>query len=57
MITPHDFEEYPWRCVWMADLDLAKGVAKKTKKMRVVRVTEKTKNFFAPPNETWLGWE
>ena len=57
MITPHDFEEYPWRCVWMADLDLAKGVAKKTKKMRVVRVTEKTKNFFVPPNETWLGWE
>ena len=57
MITPHDLEFYPWRCVWRDDLDLAKGVAKKTKKMRVVRVTENTKNFFAPPNETWLGWE
>ena len=57
MITPHDLEFYPWRCVWRDDLDLAKGIAKKTKKMRVVRVTENTKNFFAPPNETWLGWE
>ena len=57
MITPHDLEFYPWRCVWRDDLDLAKGVAKKTKKMRVVRVTENTENFFAPPNETWLGWE
>ena len=57
MITPHDFEFFPWRCVWMDGLDLAKGVAKKTKKMRIVRVTEKTKNFVAPPNETWLGWE
>ena len=57
MITPHDLEPLPWRCVWFDDLDLAKGVAKKTKKMRVVRVTENTKNFFAPPNETWLGWE
>ena len=57
MITPHDLEPLPWRCVWFDDLDLAKGIAKKTKKMRVVRVTENTKNFFAPPNETWLGWE
>lgn len=57
MITPHDLEQYPWRCVWIDDLDLAKGVAKKTKKMRVVRVTENTKNFFAPPNEYCLGWE
>lgn len=57
MRTPHDFEQYPWRCVWIDDLDLAKGIAKKTKKMRVVRVTENTKNFFAPPNEYCLGWE
>lgn len=57
MITPHDLEPLPWRCVWFDDLDLAKGIAKKTKKMSVVRVTENTKNFFAPPNETWLGWE
>lgn len=57
MRTSHDFEQYPWRCVWIDDLDLAKGIAKKTKKMRVVRVTENTKNFFAPPNEYCLGWE
>ena len=55
--TPDTYSPYAWKCVEVDDLNLPKGVAKKTKKMKIVRVNENTKNFIAPPNETWLGWE
>jgi len=57
MRTPDTYSPYAWKCVEVDDLNLPKGVAKKTKKMKIVRVNENTKNFVAPPNEYWLGWE